>query len=156
MTLMVSSPAFVTVALTDRRIPEALPLIQATWPDVDLATWRSYIKSFTRKRTLTPSGALALLDGSGGMCGLLAYALELDLHRGPTLEVRLFSAVDLHNAEVPARALLDAAMAKARHHGCKSIHIRLAPEQAALARSIQSLGGTRAAGLHHVTVEPDS
>lgn len=145
---------FVTVALTDRRIPEALPLIQAIWPEVDLATWRGYVKSFTAKRVVPPSGALALLDRSGGLCGILAYSLELDLQQGSTLGVRLFSAIDLHNAMAPARALLDAALAEARLHGCQGIDIRLAPEQAALARRMQSLGVSRAAGVYHVAVEP--
>ena len=140
--------------MTGRRILEALPLIQATWPDIDLPTWRSFVKSFTAKHPASSSGALALLDGSGGLCGVLAYCQEFDLCEGPTLAVRLFSAVDLRNATAPARALLDAAMEQARRHGCHGIHIRLKPEQAALARSIQSLGVSHAAGLYRIDLDP--
>jgi len=139
--------SFAVAKLTHRRIPEALPLIRATWSNVDLETWRNFAKAFTRGSE-TSSGALALIDASRALCGILVYRVEPDLDGWLIFSVPLFSAVDMHNSSAAAGALLEAAIARAHEIGCRRLHIRLRPEQAAMVRSIAALGMSNVAGVY--------
>src|SRR5579863_3240693 len=141
---------FTTVSLNDRRIAEALPLIRTSWPGVGLDAWHTFVQSFKGKSLPAPSGVIALIDGSGGLCGVLAYRRELDLGDGPIFFVRLFSAIDLRNSSIPVRALLNAAIARVQRHGCRSIHICLTPEQAQLEHRIRSLGVLPLGSVHRI------
>jgi hypothetical protein len=140
---------FVAANLTHGQISEALPLIRATWPNIDLETWRNFAKTFTDQTT---AGAVALIDASSALCGILVYRLEPDLHDGPIFSVPLFSAVDMHNSRAPVGALLEAAIERARDTGCRCLHIRLRPEQGAMVRSVATLGLTHAAGVYRLTL----
>jgi len=148
-----AAQGFTTVSVNDRRIAEALPLIRTTWPGVGLDAWHSFVQSFKGKNAPAHSGVIALIDGSGGLCGVLAYRRELDLADGPILFVRLFSAIDLRNSSMPVRALLNAAIGQAQRHGCRSIHICLTPEQAQLEQRIRSLGVLHLGSVHRLSLD---
>ena len=101
--------SFASVVLSGDQVPQALPLVQATWPGVDLASWESFVTFFSGRAASEESGLLALCDGAGYLCGVLAYRRDWDLRAGPILAVPLFTAVDVANSLQIVRALLDAA-----------------------------------------------
>ena len=41
---------FDIAALTTEQAAQALPLVQATWPDMDLASWEEFIRFFADRR----------------------------------------------------------------------------------------------------------
>src|SRR4051812_19007686 len=124
--------------VSEQLAPQALPLVQATWPQVDLAGWLSFVRFFTGKLG-SDSAILAMRDASGSLCGILAHRLEQDLRNGPTLFVPLFTAVDIANSLQTVRALLDIAQARARELGCTGLQIRVDKEQFQLAARLRSL-----------------
>ena len=138
---------FDTVALSGDQVPQALPLVQAAWPSVDLATWQRFVQFFSGRAAMGESGVLALRDPAGYLCGILAYRLDWDLRAGPMLAVDLFAAIDLANSMRTVRALLDAAKARASELGCAGVQVRLCNEQAGLASHLRSLGLSSHAGL---------
>lgn len=145
---------FHTVVLSADQVPEALPLIQVTWPSVDLASWQSFVQFFCAQTAAGDAGVLALRDPAGDLCGLLAYRLDRDLRVGPVLAVHLFTAVDLANSRRTVRALLDIAEARASQLGCAGVQIRLGNEQSGLASRLRALGLSSEAGLFWRKVEP--
>ena len=44
--LFTMSFSFQTGPLSEAGVAEALPLVRATWPGTDLASWRRYIQAF--------------------------------------------------------------------------------------------------------------
>ena len=145
---------FHTVVLSADRVAEALPLIQVTWPSVDLASWQSFAQFFCGQTAAGGSGVLALRASGGDLCGLLAYRLDRDLREGLILAVHLFTAVDLANSLRTIRALLEIAETQACRLGCAGIQIRLGNEQSGLASRLRSLGLSSEAGLFWRKVEP--
>jgi GNAT superfamily N-acetyltransferase len=130
---------FTVEKLVQDAMPQALPLVRATWPEIDLAAWLRFAAAFRdghpSRRAIT-----AMADASGGICGLFASRIEQRIGEGRVLEVPLFTVVDIGNSPQPLRALLDAAEAKAREHGCVGIQIWLADEQSELIKRLQGLG----------------
>jgi hypothetical protein len=145
--LLQMSMFFHAIALSDDLVPQALPLIQATWPDVDLSAWQSFVRFFSDRELAAGSGVVALHDPTGGLCGVFAYRLDRDLRNGPVLAVQLFTAVDVVNSLRTVRALLEAAKARAFELGCTCLEIRLCSRQAELASRLHRLGLSREAGL---------
>lgn len=133
--------------ISDQLAPQALPLVQATWPEVGLASWLRFVRFFNGEATDPTSSMLAMSDPSGYLCGILAYRLEQDLRNGLMLSVQLFTAVDVANSLQTVRALLDIAEARAAALGCAGIQIRLDKEQSQLATRLRSLGLSSEAGL---------
>jgi hypothetical protein len=144
---------FEIVGLTRQHVARALPVVQATWPDVDLASWESFVQPFAAPAAPSQSGVLALSDASGTLCGLLAYRRDQDL-RQPVLAVQLFTVVDLANSPLTARALLDAAEIRARELGCPRVEIRLYQEQGELMSRLHALGLASEACLLQLKVAP--
>src|SRR5689334_9850523 len=99
---------FEIVGLAGEHVARALPVIQATWPGVDLAAWERFVSGFTDSAQRT-AGMLALRDAAGTLCGVLAYRRDQDLRGRATLAIPLFTAIDLANSPRTVRALLDAA-----------------------------------------------
>lgn len=131
--------SFNVASLSGDEVPLALPLIQATWSDVNLASWRTFAASFDDEAASAGSGMLALRDAGGVICGVIAYRIDRDLRIGRILAVHLFTAADLANSSRLERALLDAADARAVELGCAGIQIRLLG-QPGLASRLSALG----------------
>ena len=130
---------FRSAALSTDQASLALPLVQATWPDVDLPSWLCFVQFFCQD-VAEKSGILTISDLSGYLCGVLAYRRDRDLRLGFILSVHLFTAVDVANSLLPVRALLDAMEARATELGCAGVQIRMDPAQSQLAARLRILG----------------
>ena len=131
--------------MSDQLAPQALPLVQATWPGVNLASWLSFVRFFNGEDP--HASMLAMRDSAGYLCGILAYRRDRDLRDGLMLFISLFSAVDVANSLQTVRALLDIAKARASELGCAGVRIRLDKEQSRLADRLRSLGLSSESGL---------
>ena len=134
------SLSFNTIVLSEDLVPQTLPLVQATWPVVDLTGWRNFVQFFTDEATSRESGVDGLRDSAGCFCGVFAYRLDRDLLIGPILTVHLFTAVDVANSLRSIRALLGAVETRAVELGCAAIRIHLCHGQAELASRLRTLG----------------
>src|SRR4051794_22018210 len=123
------SVSFHVAALSADQVPQAFPLIRATWPSADLIAWQSFVAFFNDHKFAGDAGVLAIRDPADAICGVLAYRLDRDLRFGRMLAVQLFTAIDLINSARTVRALLDAAEARAVELGCMGIQIRLYGDQ---------------------------
>jgi hypothetical protein len=128
--------SFQAVALSGDLVPQALPLIRATWPSADLPSWRKFVEAFAGHAATQESGVLGLRDQSGCLCGVCAYRLDWGLLEGPVLGARLFTAADVANSKRTVQALLEAAERRAVDLGCAGIQIWLTSGQAALAKRV--------------------
>jgi hypothetical protein len=131
---------FDIAALPAEQAAQALPLVQATWPEMDLAAWEEFIRFFAGRRAEDDSAMLAMRDAAGYLCGILAYRVHWLLGVGPILDVHLFTAVDVTNSLQRVRALLDAAEARASALHCTGMQIRLDRSQSRLATRLSALG----------------
>ena len=127
-------------ALRTAQIPQVLPLIKATWPGVDLDTWRRFAKFFVHGRGGDLAGARILQDSADCICGIFVYRLERDLQHGLVLAVPLFSAVDVANSPNTTRALLEACLTQAGSLECETLHVHLYEQQSGLASRLKKLG----------------
>jgi hypothetical protein len=144
---------FAIVELKGEQVARALPVVQATWPGVDLPAWQQFVLAFdTADRSV--SGMVALHDAAGTVCGVLAYRRDQDLRGRATLAVPLFTAIDLANAPRTVRALLDAAEVLASGLGCAQVEIRLHEEQGEFVSRLRELGLTADASLLRLAVVP--
>jgi hypothetical protein len=134
------STSFDSVTLSDDLVPQALPLIRATWPSVDLSSWRNFVQAFTGSAASPGSGVIGLCDQAGCLCGVLAYRPDRDLQAHPILAVHLFTAADLANSSRVVKALLNAAESRALELGCTGVEIRLSSGQTKLASRLRALG----------------
>jgi hypothetical protein len=134
------STSFHAVVLSDDLVPQALPLIRATWPSVNLTAWRNFVQAFAGPAAPQGSGVLGLCDQAGCLCGVLAYRLDQNLEGCPVLAVHLFTAADLANSKRTLRALLEAAERRALELGCTGLQIRLSTGQTGLASRLRALG----------------
>jgi hypothetical protein len=141
------SASFRVAALSDDQVPQAFPLIQATWPGADLPAWQSFVRFFNDRATAGSAGVLAVRDPAGSICGVLAYRLDRDLRVGFVLAVQLFTAVDLVNSPRTVHALLDAAEGRACELNCHRVQIRLYSDQSGLASRLRALGLSSEGGL---------
>jgi hypothetical protein len=132
--------SFDLITLSDDLVPQALPLIRATWPSVDLSSWRNFVQAFTGSAASPGSGVIGLRDQAGCLCGVLAYRPDWDLQAHPILAVHLFTAADLANTPRLVKALLNAAERRALELGCTGVEIRLSSGQTKLASRLRSLG----------------
>jgi len=143
-----TSAPFSTVELSSNLAQQTLPLVRATWPAVDLATWRAYVEHFSTQAAPKVSGVQGLRDSVGCFCGLYVYEVDRDLLLGPVLAAHLFTAVDIVNSPQTVRALLDTAEAQAIELGCTAMRIRLRNSQTALASRLHDLGLIPEAQFH--------
>jgi hypothetical protein len=146
--------AFHVATLTGDQVSRAFPLIQASWPDADLASWQNYVQFFSEAPTDRHSGVLGVYDTAGYICGVFAYQLDRDLRRGLMLTVQLFTAVDLTNSLRTVAAVVDVAESRARELGCKGVQILLRKDQARLALRVSELGLSSEASSFWKPVDP--
>lgn len=133
--------SFTVEELQPGAVPQALPLVRATWPEIDLAAWQDFTDAFHREPVApAPAAITGLFDASGVLCGLFASRIEHHLWEGRILGIPLFTVVDIGNSPQPVRALLDAAEAKAKENGCAGMQIRLAIEQGSLMKRLCDFG----------------
>ena len=137
-----TSAPFSTVELSSNLAQQTLPLVRATWPAVDLATWRAYVEHFSTQAAPKVSGVQGLRDSVGCFCGLYVYEVDRDLLLGPVLAAHLFTAVDIVNSPQTVRALLDTVETQAIELGCTAMRIQLRNSQTALASRLHDLGLT--------------
>ncbi|HYM30920.1 MAG TPA: hypothetical protein VEU47_06460 [Candidatus Cybelea sp.] len=141
-------------SLSANEVAPLLPLVQATWPDVDLPTWRKFVDFYCGAQATKGSGILRFNDGGGVFCGVLAYRVEHDLHVGLVLCIHMFTAVDLANSAELVTALIDAAESEAALSRCSYLQIRLTDSQNRLASRIRRLGLSESAGCFWKKVRP--
>jgi hypothetical protein len=141
------SMSYRVAALSDDQVPQAFPLIQATWPGADLTAWQSFVQFFNDRSAAGSAGVLAVRDPAGSICGVLAYRLDRDLRVGRLLAVQLFTAVDLMNSPRTVGALLDAAEGRACELNCDGVQIRLYGDQSGLASRLRALGLSSEGGV---------
>jgi hypothetical protein len=60
------SMSFDAIVLSGDLIPQALPLIRATWPAVDLTSWGNFVRFFAEPAATRESGVLGLRDPTDG------------------------------------------------------------------------------------------
>ena len=131
---------FSSIALCGDLILETLPLVRASWPEVDLAQWREYVQFFSAQPEVKQAGVDGLRDSTGCYCGVFAYQMDRDLLLGPVLAVRLFTAVDVTNSPRTLKALLNIVEARACELGCPTVQIYLRDGQTKLASRLRALG----------------
>ena len=143
--------AFTVRELAPDTIPQALPLLRATWPEVELPGWSGFVDTF-RGDLYAQAEVTAMLDPQGGLCGLFAARVEHDFRDGRTLAMPLFTAMDVGNSLAPVKALLEAAEAMARDHGCSGLEIRLDNRQRALIERLRFLELRLSGSLYSSTI----
>ncbi len=149
----IMSRSFDAFSLSGEFVPQALPLIRATWPSIDMTTWQRFVQFFSGEGAAQGSGVLGLRDSGCCLCGVLAYRTDLDLQSGLVLAIQLFTAADLANSLGTIRALLEAAELQALELGCTSLQIRLLSGQAGLASRLRSLGLYYDTGLLRMEID---
>jgi hypothetical protein len=148
------SVSFESIALSGDQASQALPLVQATWPSVDLAAWERFVKFYSEGAAAGESGILALRNTAGYLCGVIAYRRDWDLQKGPILAVHVFTAIDLANSLQTVRGLLDAAEMRALELHCRGVAIHLGAKQGALGSRLHALGLSSQADVFWLKVEP--
>jgi hypothetical protein len=149
--IFIMSFTFHAGLLSGSQIAEALPLVQATWPETDLASWQRYVQFFSGKPM---QGSGVLRDSAGNLCGILVYRTHCQLGTGTVLAVNLFTAVDVINSLQTVRALLEAAEGQAAALHCSALEIRLDSSQAQLGGRLRALGLSPEAGLLGKKISP--
>lgn len=142
---------FTVRELTPDAIPQALPLLRATWPEVELPGWSRFVDAF-RANLYAQAEITAMFDSQGGLCGLFAARVEHDFRDVRTLAIPLFTAIDVVNSLAPARALIEAAEAMARDRGCSGLEIRLDNQQRALIARLHVLQMRPSGSVHSSTI----
>jgi hypothetical protein len=144
------SRVFQIAALGGNSRLQAFPLLQATWPDLDLAGWLAFADRFAGDADGASKGIAGLQDDSGTLCGLFAYRIDHTLRDGRILAIPLFTAMDLANSQEPICALLAAMKERARLCHCNRLRIELDRRQSGLADRLRRLGASRSGILHSV------
>jgi hypothetical protein len=146
--------SFDTATVSANEIAPLLPLVQATWPEVDLATWRKFVEFHSAQHANRGSGILRFSDAAGCFYGVLAYRIERNLRPGLVLYIHLFTAVDLANSDDLVQTLVDAAEREAIKLDCADLQIRLTGAQVGLASRLRNLGLSESAGCMWKKVGP--
>ncbi|SRR5579885_505494 len=131
---------FEVIDVSAEQARQAFPVIQATWPASDLASWQHLVHFFNGRKPTGQAGVMAIRDPAGYIFGVLAYQLDRELRNGLVFSVRLFAAVDLANSRKLVRTLLDVAEMRAAELGCASLQICLYKDQKSLASRLRALG----------------
>jgi hypothetical protein len=133
---------FHTDLLADHQFALALPLIQLTWPEIDLPAWLAFAHDIREEG----GGLLALKEPDGYICGLVAYRRQAGL-TGRVLSVPLFTVADLANRPSLAETLVEAIEQLARQLGCRVGHLEFHWRQSRLLDSLRRLGWPAEAAL---------
>jgi hypothetical protein len=146
--------SFTTTPLTSDEIAPAFTLVLLAVPGIDLAAWKNFARPLVDAPPPHSSGAIGLRNEGGYLCGLFAYRADRDLRLGTVLTVDLFTALDVIKEDAATRALLEAAMEKARELRCSATHIRIDVTQVSLARCFVAAGHRAQAKLFCKPIAP--
>lgn len=133
---------FHTDALADHQVALALPLIQVTWPEIDLPAWLAFSRGIHEEG----GGLLALKEADDYICGVLAYRRQAGL-AGTVLSVPLFTVADLANRPNLAETLIEAIEQLGRQLGCRVGHLEFHWRQSRLLDRLRRLGWPAEAAL---------
>jgi hypothetical protein len=122
-------------ALAEHQFALALPLVQITWPEIDLAGWTGFVRGIHDEG----GGLLALKEPDDYICGVVAYRRQVGI-AGPVLSVPLFTVADLANRPHLARALAEAVEHLGRQLGCRVGHMEFNWRQSRLIDNLRRLG----------------
>ena len=114
-----------TVPLTEDKISQAFPLIQAILPRLDFETWRNFAHPLTAEPAIGEHGIRVVRGETGYFCGLVIYRVERDLVHGAVLAADHFIALDLLDPAPVAEALIQELEKLADRFGCGAIHTHL-------------------------------
>lgn len=131
---------FTASALTADEIAPAFPLLHASAPNVDFATWRSFARHLVDPVVPGALGAICLRNEAGYLCGVLTYRTDRHLEHGTVLTVDLFAALDVVGDGEATHALLQSAEEKARALRCAALQIYLNADQNSPAKRIAAAG----------------
>ena len=126
---------FQTSALADDQLAQALPLVQISWPEIDLAAWLDFARGIREEG----GDLLALRETDGYICGLVAYRRQTGLD-GAVLSVPLFIVSDLANRPYLAETLAEAVEQVGKQLGCRIGHLEFNWRQARLIDQLRRLG----------------
>jgi hypothetical protein len=126
---------FHTAALAEHQLALALPLVQITWPEIDLPGWLD----FARGLRTEGGGMLVLKEPDDYICGIVAYRRLAGID-GPVLSVPLFTVADLANRPHLAQALVEAVEHLGKQLGCRIGHMELNWRQSRLVDRLRRLG----------------
>ena len=126
---------FQTSALPGHQLAQALPLVQLTWPEIDLPAWLDFARGIGEEG----GGLLALKEPDDYLCGVAAYRRQAGLD-GAVLSVPLFTVADLVNRAALAQTLADAVEQLGRQLGCRIGHMEFSWRQARLIDQLRRLG----------------
>ena len=128
---------FLAAPLKAGAIRQAFPLAKLFNPDLDLASWSGYARSFT-SRSAQLAGLQMLQDQRGYVHALFAYTIGQDL-----LRRRLLRITDLVIGLLPGMALVETLLETfsdlALKYGCDNVMVELSPSSPARA-ALQSAG----------------
>jgi|SRR5579859_2304240 len=126
---------FQTSALGDHQLAQALPLVQISWPEIDLPSWLDFARGIREEG----GGLLVLKEPEDYICGVVAYRRQTGLD-GAVLSVPLFIVADLANRPHLAQALAEAVEQLGRQLGCRIGHMEFNWRQARLIDHLRRLG----------------
>jgi hypothetical protein len=126
---------FQTSALADHQLAQALPLVQITWPEIDLPAWLDFVRGIRDEG----GELLVLKEPDEYICGIVAYRRQAGLD-GAVLSVPLFTVADIGNRPHLAQALVDAVEQVGRQLGCRIGHMEFNWRQARLIDRLRRLG----------------
>jgi len=124
-----------TSALADHQLALALPLVQITWPEIDLPAWLDFVRSIRDEG----GELLVLKEPDEYICGIVAYRRQAGLD-GAVLSVPLFTVADIANRPHLAQVLAEAVEQVGRQLGCRIGHMEFNWRQARLIDRLRRLG----------------
>lgn len=111
-----------TLPLTESRIGQAYPLIQAALPEVTLDAWQRFAEPLVAPSAGPETGILTVESERGYIAGLSIYRIYFDLRHGSALVADHFMALDLFDRITVVHALAEALESLGREHGCVAVH----------------------------------
>jgi hypothetical protein len=133
---------FHTSALAETHLALALPLVQITWPEIDLPAWIEFARDIRGEG----GDLLVLKEDDDYICGIVAYRRQAGIG-GPVLSVPLFTVADLANRSDLAETLADAVEQVGRRLGCRVGHMEFNWRQSRLVDNLRRLGWPAEAAL---------
>jgi len=121
-------------------IGPAFALIQALHPSLTLDNWRSFAIPLVDQEPLAQSGLVGVRNEAGYLCGLFVYRIESDLAHERAFIVDVIAALDVVDAKVVIRAMMEAVQGTARRFGCGIARIRVNRNQTGLGLYLRKNG----------------
>lgn len=111
---------FTPIALTERQIDQAFPLIQSIAADVAIDTWRAFARAILARPA--EDAGIMTVQAFDYIHGLFAYRVERSLQHDRVLTVDTISVLELFSPKLAMAALLQVMDDMAVALGCQAIH----------------------------------